>query len=69
MSDNTNTNTEIESFLRAHPGVEWVDAFMVDVNGLARGKRIPVADLRQIYAAGVQFSRVPATEVRKCFRY
>jgi glutamine synthetase len=65
MSDNTNTNTEIESLLRAHPGVEWVDAFMVDVNGLARGKRVPVADLRQIYAAGVQFSAcAPLLDVR-----
>jgi glutamine synthetase len=65
MSDNTNTNTEIESFLRAHPGIEWVDAFMVDVNGLARGKRVPVADLRQIYAAGVQFSAcAPLLDVR-----
>ena len=60
-----NNNTEIESFLRANPIVEWVDAFMFDVNGLARGKRMPVADLRQIYAAGVQFSAcAPLLDVR-----
>jgi glutamine synthetase len=47
---------EIETFLRANPDVEWIDAFVIDVNGLARGKRMPVADLRQIYATGVQFS-------------
>ena len=51
---------EIENFLRAHPGVEWIDAFMFDVNGLARGKRVPVAELRQVYAAGVQFSACAA---------
>jgi glutamine synthetase len=60
-----NNNTEIESFLCANPTVEWVDAFMFDVNGLARGKRMPVADLRQIYAAGVQFSAcAPLLDVR-----
>jgi glutamine synthetase len=60
-----NNNTEIESFLRANPTVEWVDAFMVDVNGLARGKRMPVADLQQIYSAGVQFSAcAPLLDVR-----
>jgi glutamine synthetase len=51
---------EIESFLRAHPGIEWIDAFMFDVNGLARGKRVPVSELRQVYAAGVQFSACAA---------
>lgn len=60
-----NNNTEFEDFLRANPTVEWVDAFMFDVNGLARGKRMPVADLRQIYAAGVQFSAcAPLLDVR-----
>jgi glutamine synthetase len=60
-----NNNTEIETFLRANPTVEWVDAFMFDVNGLARGKRMPVADVRQIYAAGVQFSAcAPLLDVR-----
>jgi glutamine synthetase len=60
-----NNNTEIETFVRANPGVEWVDAFMFDVNGLARGKRMPAADLRQIYAAGVQFSAcAPLLDVR-----
>ena len=51
---------EIDTFLRAHPGIEWIDAFMFDVNGLARGKRVPVAELRQVYAAGVQFSACAA---------
>ena len=60
-----NNDTQIESFLRANPTVEWVDAFMIDVNGLARGKRMPVADLRQIDAAGVQFSAcAPLLDVR-----
>jgi glutamine synthetase len=49
-------NNEIDSFLHANPDIEWIDAFVIDVNGLARGKRVPVADLRQLYATGVQFS-------------
>ena len=58
-------NTEIESFLSTNPAVEWVDAFMIDANGLARGKRVPVADLPQIYSAGVQFSAcAPLLDVR-----
>ena len=69
MNNNTeNTmldSTEVEAFVRANPTVEWVDAFMLDVNGLARGKRMPVADLRQIYSAGVQFSAcAPLLDVR-----
>jgi glutamine synthetase len=65
MNNNTQSNTEVDTFLSANPAIEWVDAFMVDVNGLARGKRIPVADLRQIYAAGVQFSAcAPLLDVR-----
>ncbi len=60
-----NNNTEIDTFLRANPAVEWVDAFMIDVNGLARGKRMPVADLPRINAAGVQFSAcAPLLDVR-----
>ncbi len=53
-------SSEIDTFLRAHPGIEWIDAFMFDVNGLARGKRVPVAELRQVYATGVQFSACAA---------
>ena len=65
MKNNTQNNAEVETFLHANPAIEWVDAFMVDVNGLARGKRIPVADLSQIYAAGVQFSAcAPLLDVR-----
>jgi glutamine synthetase len=47
---------EVDTFLRVNSDIESIDAFVIDVNGLARGKRMPVADLRQIYATGVQFS-------------
>ena len=33
---------EVAAFLAAHPDVEAVDAFVVDVNGHALGKRVPV---------------------------
>ncbi|HVW67427.1 MAG TPA: glutamine synthetase family protein [Steroidobacteraceae bacterium] len=56
---------EIDRFSGEHPDLEWVDAFMLDVNGLARGKRMPASDLRQIYSAGVQFSAcAPLLDVR-----
>jgi len=37
------------------PGTEFVDAFVIDLNGIARGKRIPAADWPQA-ASGVGFS-------------
>lgn len=47
---------EVAAFLAAHPDVEAVDAFVVDVNGHALGKRVPVADLATLAVSGVQFS-------------
>lgn len=45
-----------EDFLTKHPDLEALDAFVIDVNGNARGKRVPIADLPAICAAGLQFS-------------
>ena len=42
---------EVAAFLAAHPDVEAVDAFVVDVNGHALGKRVPVTDLATLAAA------------------
>jgi glutamine synthetase len=47
---------EAASFVAAHPQVEAVDAFIIDVNGHALGKRVPVADLPGLARRGVQFS-------------
>jgi glutamine synthetase len=38
------------------PGTQFVDAFVIDTNGIARGKRLPVADWVSAQSAGVAFS-------------
>jgi glutamine synthetase len=47
---------EAAAFAAAHPDIEAVDAFVIDVNGHALGKRIPAAELATLARSGVQFS-------------
>jgi len=47
---------EAAAFVAAHPDVEAVDAFVIDFNGHALGKRVPVGDLAALGRSGVQFS-------------
>lgn len=47
---------EAAAFLAAHPDVEAVDTFVVDMNGRLLGKRLPVAELATLARSGVQFS-------------
>ena len=46
---------ELAAFLEAHPLVDHVDACLVDVCGIVRGKRYPRADLERLFRAGLQF--------------
>src|SRR4029079_6194675 len=39
------TIDETRGFLDANPGVQWIDAFLFDMNGIPRGKRIRRSDL------------------------
>lgn len=48
---------EPATFLRAHPDVETVDAFVVDHNGIARGKRLPASAIVKIYENGLFLPR------------
>ena len=43
---------ELTAFLAKHPDTKSVDAFLVDINGKAFGKRHPVADLETIVTKG-----------------
>ena len=49
---------ELAAFRAAHPDVKSVDAFLIDINGKAFGKRHPAADLESI-VRGI-FSLKPA---------
>ena len=44
---------EARAFLDANPGVEWIDAFLFDMNGIPRGKRLRRADLLSIAKGGL----------------
>jgi len=46
---------ELAAFLQAHPLVDHVDACLVDVCGIVRGKRYPRAHLETLFRAGLQF--------------
>jgi len=43
-------------FITAHPDIRALDAFIIDVNGHALGKRLPLADAPKAFSDGVQFS-------------
>jgi len=47
---------EWDEFLAANPDVVEVDVFIIDVNGVGLGKRLRAADVRRIYASGLQYS-------------
>ena len=44
---------EARAFLDANPGVQWIDAFLFDMNGIPRGKRLRRADLLSIAKGGL----------------
>lgn len=46
---------ELAAFLDAHPEVDHVDACLVDVCGIIRGKRYPRGDLEKLFRSGLQF--------------
>jgi glutamine synthetase len=43
----------VAGFLAAHPEITAVDAILVDLSGVVRGKRYPIADLGKIYRDGM----------------
>jgi glutamine synthetase len=38
------TIDEAQAFLGAKPAVQWIEAFLFDMNGISRGKRIRCTD-------------------------
>src|SRR5688572_4164921 len=45
---------ELARFLKAHPDITQIDAFLADMNGVPRGKRFPVHEAAKIWSSGVQ---------------
>ena len=42
-----------EAFLKDHPDVQYLDAFMFDMNCIVRGKRYPRADIAHLFEIGM----------------
>jgi glutamine synthetase len=49
--------TEFSAFLKRHPELVHVDAFLHDLNGNLRGKRLPVGEAGKIWKAGLEMPR------------
>jgi glutamine synthetase len=47
------TIDEAQAFLAGNPGVQWVDAFVFDMNGIPRGKRIRRSNLLGVAKGGL----------------
>lgn len=44
---------EVRSFMSCTPRPQFVEAFIVDINGLIRGKRLPISALPRLYKKGL----------------
>ncbi|GMG88444.1 glutamine synthetase family protein [Biformimicrobium ophioploci] len=44
-------------FLDENPDLVWVEAFVFDLNGVPRGKLVPVESARKLFSAGLQLPR------------
>jgi glutamine synthetase len=53
MTDTRLTLDEAKDFLAVNPGVQWIDAFLFDMNGIPRGKRIRSSDLLGVAKSGI----------------
>jgi glutamine synthetase len=47
------TIDEAQAFLDANPAVQWIDAFVFDMNGIPRGKRIRRSDVMSVAKGGI----------------
>lgn len=53
MTSTRLTIEEAQAFLDANPAVQWIDAFIFDMNGIPRGKRIRRADVLGVAKNGI----------------
>jgi glutamine synthetase len=53
MTDTRLTIDEAKAFLDSNPGVQWIDAFLFDMNGIPRGKRLRRSDLAGVAKSGL----------------
>lgn len=46
-------STSADSFLQAHPELQFVDLLIPDINGIVRGKRVDPSALAKVFERGV----------------
>jgi glutamine synthetase len=51
--DSQDRADEAKCFLDDYPALEYVEAFITDANGIARGKRVPASALTRLYKSGL----------------
>jgi glutamine synthetase len=56
ISSKTAQLSEWQEFRAANPDIQAIDAFIIDLNGHAAGKRIPAVDGEKLYKDGVMYS-------------
>jgi len=49
----TDAPEQAAKFLEAHPRIEFLEAFLTDANGIARGKRVSAESLVRLYRSGL----------------
>jgi glutamine synthetase len=55
-SDNHASTAEFDRFVQTNADIAELETFIVDVNGHALGKRIPIAQGRRTFGSGISFS-------------
>ena len=48
---------EFEALIGANPQIQSIDAVLVDINGVLRGKRLPVSEAGRLFDSGMQIPR------------
>src|SRR5579864_1022833 len=48
---------EFEALIGANPQIQLIDAVLVDINGVLRGKRLPIGEAGRLFESGMQIPR------------
>ena len=54
QSNQTLKSSELQNLRVKHPQIQYLDAFISDVTGYIRGKRIPIDEAEKIFDVGLQ---------------
>lgn len=50
----SDAKAEFDALVARHPGIEFVDAVVVDLCGTLRGKRLPISEAHKLFESGLQ---------------